>query len=471
MKHALLAWRQGSLILFTVTFVTWGCGDDPLGQLEEQCADGSAPVDGQCPVGAGTITGRVCDTDAGAWRTDITASVVAGEDVITDAADTNGRFTLELVPQGNHRVRLAGASYYNELNATVYIGKVTEVGHTVCNGVNPVDTGSIQGRICGGDGYWLSGARVFVDLGTSVVETFTDASGYYVLNGVPAGNHLVQVERGSWTTSFGAAVTANQATVFPDPVCIPPTTHIAVVTGMYDSVEVVLANLGFPTRNTFNTRTPVTADPNGNVDIINGETTFWIDEFMQDPVWMADYDIIFVNCGVNDDAILFSDTSVGPAVTNLQAFVNNGGSVYSSDWAAEMVRIAFPGRINFRGSESTFGDSRRGLANSALPAQVVDSGLSTALARTNLTLSLNLDIWSVMDARPTQPASLTVLVKGNATECDDTLFCFTTSTVYDVPLVVHFDYGAGRVLFTSAHNEAQTTADLRDVLHYAIFEL
>ncbi|MBI3180155.1 MAG: carboxypeptidase regulatory-like domain-containing protein [Deltaproteobacteria bacterium] len=471
MKHAMIAWRHGSFALLTVTLVTVACGDDPLGQLEELCPDGTTPVSAGCPLGSGIITGRVCDTDAGVWRTDITASVVAGQDLISDPADVNGRFTLEPVPQGNYRVRLEGPTYSSELNATVFKGEVTEVGHTVCNGVDPIENGSIEGRICGGDGYWLSGARVFVDLGSSVVETFTDSDGHYLLNGLPAGNHLVQVERGSWSTSFGATVTANQTTVLPDPVCIPPTTYIAVVTGVYDSVEVVLANLGFPTRDTYNSRTPSTADPNGNVDIINGESTFWIDEFLQDPVWMAEYDIIFFNCGVNDDPILFSDTSVGPAVSNLQAFVNAGGSVYSSDWAAEIVRIAFPGRINFLGSDSTFGDSRRGLSDSSLPAQVTDAGLAQALGRTNLTINLNLDIWSVMDRLNTQPASLTVLVKGNPTACDDTFFCLTTSPVTDAPLVVHFDHGAGRVLFTSAHNEAQTTADLRDVLYYAIFEL
>ena len=41
----------------------------------------------------------------------------------------------------------------------------------------------------------------------------------------------------------------------------------------------------------------------------------------------------------------------------------------------------------------------------------------------------------------------------------------------DSPIVMRFDYGAGRVLFTAAHNEGQNTRDLEDVLNYIVFEL
>ena len=39
------------------------------------------------------------------------------------------------------------------------------------------------------------------------------------------------------------------------------------------------------------------------------------------------------------------------------------------------------------------------------------------------------------------------------------------------PLVVAFDVGAGRVVFTSFHNEAQITDDARDVLRFQLNQL
>ena len=49
-------------------------------------------------------------------------------------------------------------------------------------------------------------------------------------------------------------------------------------------------------------------------------------------------------------------------ITNLQDYLGKGRSVYASDWASEVLRIAFPNRIYFLGSESTFGAARVGAA-------------------------------------------------------------------------------------------------------------
>jgi hypothetical protein len=134
------------------------------------------------------------------------------------------------------------------------------------------------------------------------------------------------------------------------------------------------------------------------------------------------------------------------------------------------LRITFPNRISFVGTDTTFGAARLGISNTALPATVVDSGLTTALGRTALTLNLNLDVWVVLEGLANQPADLRVLVLSTVEHCANP-FCIGTTTLANSPLVVRFDEGLGRVLFTSAHNESQTTQDLRDVLNYIIFEL
>ncbi len=420
-----------------------------------------------CAVPLGNLRGRACNEQTGAW---IAGATVRLDDPAgtSTTADPSGRWVLPGLVAGDYLVTITGPSYNGTRTATVRPAETTDLGPLECRGAS----GGVSGRICGAEGYWLSGASVRVVLGDgTMVETTTDADGRYTLVGLPDGTHQVEVSRGSFNTSFSVTVSGGQITHISDPVCIPPTATLAVVTGIYDKVQNVLTNLSFVVRGTYGPGGHVVQEPAGTVDLIQGDVSpYWLEEFLTDPAWMAEYDIIFFNCGVNDDPIYFGEGVVTTAIANLRAFVAAGGSVYASDWASEILRLAFPGRINFQGSDSSFGAARLGLSNNALPATVVDQGLATALARTNLSINLNLPEWVVLEPVPNQPLNLHILVTATVEACSNA-YCFSTTDIQHSPLVVHFDDGAGRVLFTSAHNEAQTTQDLRDVLNYIIFEL
>ena len=81
-----------------------------------------------------------------------------------------------------------------------------------------------------------------------------------------------------------------------------------------------------------------------------------MEEFLTDPLWMAEYDIIFLNCGL-DDTLLAEGTYAPAALDNLRGFVDAGGSIYASDWAADTVRMTFPGRIQFYARLDVLGDA------------------------------------------------------------------------------------------------------------------
>ena len=50
-----------------------------------------------------------------------------------------------------------------------------------------------------------------------------------------------------------------------------------VVTGEYDNIEDVLVGLGFPIRARYdNSTTPVIVNAQGNVDVIDGFSDFWV---------------------------------------------------------------------------------------------------------------------------------------------------------------------------------------------------
>ncbi len=450
-------------------------GVDYTGELVAFVSAGQTTTIGEaeCVAPPGNLLGRVCNEELGVWVTGATVTLddAAATSTVTDA---NGEFLFTGLAPGDYVLTISATSYSGTRSASVVSAQTTDIGPTDCIGA----AGSIEGRICGGNGYWLSGARVFIDLGggntntiETTIETTTGADGTYTLTGVPAGTHNVQVTRGSFNTSFSVTVGAGEAVVLPNPVCIPPTTFLAVVTGIYDSVEGVLTDLGFPLRNTFNSMSPTVTDPNGNIDLIKGDTSaFWLTNFLSDPVWMGDYDVIFINCGVEDSELMIGGPVADAAVQNLKDFVQDGGSVYASDWGGEIIRMAFPGAIDFLGNDGSFGAARVGVADSTLSATAVDAGLVTALGRTALSLNLDLSQWVALEPMSQQPSTLSTLVKGNVQTCVDP-FCFFTQSLNDVPLVVRFNYGNGRVLYTSAHNESQTTQDLRDVLNYVVFEL
>lgn len=446
-------------------------GDAYSNEVATTVEPGEGATIGQptCKAPPGALQGRICDQERGMWVSGATVTLDDEEGTST-TTDQFGNFIFLGLAPDTYVVTIESDTYSGTRTVEVSAGETTKIGSETCVG----HQGSITGRICGGNGYWLANARVFVELPNgTVVETTTDADGYYELTGVPAGTHTVQVSKGSFFTSFETTVTADETTDIPEPVCVPPTTEMAVVTGTYDQVQVVLEDLGFAVHEEFNSAGVTEHDPEGNVDVIDGVSTdnalgssaYWVNEFLLDPARLAQYDIIFFNCGLNDNALVMG-SSGSQAIANLKDFVAQGGSIYASDWAYDVVRMAFPGRINFFGDDNQRGAARQGEANDALPTTAVDPGLITSLGRSDLVFNMNLPQWALMDRQSEQPSNLRVLVRAPSV---NTLA--EPATVQNPPVVVQFKYGQGRVLFTSAHNESQTTPDLEDVLNFIIFEL
>lgn len=442
----------------------------------------------ECIPPPGSLVGEVCDESSGIW---VNGATVTLDHPNVAPATTNqfGQYQFLQVPPGTYVLTVDdGAGFVRTNTVTVVSGQTTDTRVGICQAA----PGSITGRICGGDGYWLSNATVSTEVDGHHRETTTDGSGYFTLAGLPPGDYTITVTKGSFSATYAVTVLSDQPTTLGDLECIPPTTNIAVVTGVYDSVEAILGNLGFTVRNVYSgSANPTVQDPNGFVDVIagfspnSGDSEHWLNGFLMDPVWMSQYDIIFFNCGLEDNALL-TNTASSQALQNLRNFVDAGGSIYASDWASGVVEQAFQGRIKFdpKGmviedfpSTTTDYPSRIGAPDNALPTQVVDAGLAATLNKSQVNINLNLSQWVVMRPVSEQAPDVRVLLKATIKTYDrlvcSTLGCSVTEqrTIPDVPLTVRFDYGQGRVLYTSAHNEVANTADLENILNFIIFEL
>ncbi len=186
----------------------------------------------------------------------------------------------------------------------------------------------------------ISNGKVVVSKsGNTIKETTTDAQGNFSLN-IPKGDYTITLAKGKFSTQRDITVTEeNDITNFT--LDILP--KIAVVTGSYDNIENVLYNIGLVN--------PITQEP--LFDIVEGinitKTTmthnhdrsnmenkftnpnltpnvdFDFGDLIASPELLSEYDIIFLNCGLDESKTEHNG--------NLLDYVNNGGILYTTDWA------------------------------------------------------------------------------------------------------------------------------------------
>lgn len=277
--------------------------------------------------------------------------------------------------------------------------------------------GDVIGKICGLDGSGpVEGATVYVDTPSGRVSATTNVQGDFVLTCLPAGGWTVNVESGSWSTNFNTSVADGQITSIPGQQCLNPNSaRVAVVWGEWDQMQDILSRIGVPF--TF-------YDTANQADLLLDATE------------MAQYDIIFLNCGF-DDSLIYGG---GAGLTNLRNFVMNGGSVYASDYAYDAVEVTFPPFVDFYGDDGTV-NAAHGGGNRTGMVDVVDPSLRAALGgRQQVSIS------SCCVAMDSADAATTVYLEGDR---------------YDDggrhPYFVGFQPGAasGTMMFTDFHNNGQ----------------
>lgn len=295
---------------------------------------------------------------------------------------------------------------------------------------------SLVGRVCsptGGD--WIVDAHVYVEVDTNddgvidyISEDYTNVEGFYTLNDLPEGEHIVYVSKGSFTKEVVVDVLPG-TTELPFDVCALEQPSIAVVDGAFDHIEQILEELGIEyTLYDDNTASSMF----GNLE------------------QMETYDIIFINCGSNADVLNASDEH---KLNNVRDFVNNGGSIYASDHAAFSIGYAFPDEVQFHGF---FG------VESTVEANIIDPTMQTILESSGATIDYDLSGWMIIDSIS---SNVEVLVSG-----DVQLLSYEHRT--DIPLAVRYDRGEGTVVYTTFHNETQgTTFAVDKLLQEMIFSL
>lgn len=261
---------------------------------------------------------------------------------------------------------------------------------------NTVKTGKITGKVMSQNGAKaIGGASVFTfDDKYKIYYTTSDADGNFTLD-APVGNHTIHIQTGNgsnFRTEVAANVKNNETlTLDLSQTKLNQVAKIAYVKGSYDKIEDIILSLGY-------TATEIT-----NNDLTNLNT-------------IAQYDIIFLNCGSRKYS---TNQALFPAIdANLAIFVANGGSIYASDWD---VSYLVGGTENTSGCAPAGGfvpDSKLCSVNNGnsgiVPAVVSNAGLSTALGFSNLNIDFDMGAWQKITNY--DPSYWEVLVKDGSNQ-------------------------------------------------------
>ncbi len=205
-----------------------------------------------------------------------------------------------------------------------------------------------------------------VDMSSVVASTETDIGGHFVLNGVPAGDENLVVEKGLFRRVTNVHVNScTDNTPPPDATRLPSDAsqgnvpRIAVITGDFDCMEDVLAKLGLAP-DAFQI-VPGTSDAADS-------GTEAASALLADPSRLSNYDIIFVDCGAALAEPTYYPALNNPAyATNLRTFVQNGGRLYVTDESYDLIEDTWPSAIDFQAGSN-------GLSSTPQPADAAEVG-------------------------------------------------------------------------------------------------
>jgi len=256
-------------------------------------------------------------------------------------------------------------------------------------------TGKLSGKVMSQNGSKpIGGASVFTfDDKYKIYHTLSDSDGNFVLE-APVGAKTIYIQTGNgsnFRTEISATIKDNETVnLTANQTKLNQVAKIAYVKGSYDKIEDIILSLGY-------TATEIT-----NADLANINT-------------IAQYDIIFLNCGSRNYA---TNQSLYPLIdTNLAIFVANGGSIYASDWDVAYLVGGTDNTNNCSLSGGFVPDSKLCSKNigstGLLAASVNNAGLTAALGFNTLNINYDLGAWQKIINY--DPAYWEVLVKDAAT--------------------------------------------------------
>ena len=320
--------------------------------------------------------------------------------------------------------------------------------------------GLIEGRVCNAEtGTWYEGVTVYTHLydeegvvwDTRITES--DEDGWWSLDPLQGdreydiyyqvGNEIID--------QFMVGLPPNKDLILDEPECFEAADfRAAVVTGDYDDFGVLFETLGI-----------------SEYLAVNGQTGDEMIDFLTDLESMNDYAVIFFDGGHLEEGIFYDSSgmpnpTVDLVLTTLQQYVFEGGVVYASDWAYDVVERAWPDQIDFVGDDTVPDAGQVGETDVVL-AKVLDSGLETTLGADTISITYDMFVWPVVE--DLGPGSTAYLV-------GDAPYTYQQQDLIgnNSPLLVGFESGEGSVVFSTWRSRANAGGEHLKTMRYLLPE-
>jgi hypothetical protein len=320
--------------------------------------------------------------------------------------------------------------------------------------------GDVSGRVCDPDGVdWLEGALVYSNLVDAtgrfydLKSTTTDEGGNWLLEELPEGyGHIVQIQKGSEVIeTHEIDIFNNERTEIPEPDCFDTNVQdVMLIQGDFDDFRPVLDALGIV------------------ADELDGRLADELISFLLDLDAMKEYDLIVFNGGFVEQGVVYntedgSDSTPGQILTNLQAYVNEGGSIYSSDWGYDLVEQAWPDAIDFLGTDHVPDDAQVGVAQT-VSASIANQVMAEWMGITSMGVSYDLPVWPPIES----VSSLTSIhLLSEVAYREEGL----DLTLASSPLLVSFNGGGGKVVYSTFRFSANLNSEMVSLMQFVMFEL
>ncbi len=433
-------WRWIVVISAVVSMAALGCGDD------EVEGDNGAPNQSSNQGDPSNQEPGDDECEEGEQPNPITGECVAGEEDNQGGEPANG---------GNSG---DNGEDNQEPDNQAPDNRNDDVPNQAPNGQNSGEDeecgpGSVVGQTCRPDGGAIPGATVTAtgfdcDGDPFEQETTADGNGNYGFDELPAGEHTITITPGSFEAEEEVIIVTGQETdreSIGEKICLTGSeAAIAVVDGVYDDISSILDDIEVDHN--------VYSSPGMLLDDLDA---------------MNEYDIIFMEC---DSGVIGStgfDADFDEAEFNIGRYVDEGGSMYASDWSSAYLQFGFPDPFNFYHDQGGYADPRAGDTDTSLDVQVPNSGMRDALDLDDgetTQVSMNTASWSVLESvndDVTIHLEAPEIVKMDGDNLDD----IPIMSQYFSPL------NDGSAIFTSFHNNAQVDDDMQEILEFMIFQL
>jgi hypothetical protein len=277
--------------------------------------------------------------------------------------------------------------------------------------------GTVTGKFVTPNGDGIPGVLVSINSDYANLTTvISDSDGNFSHTKVPTGSATLNGKKGKFSAIMNAVVIdGGNTTVLP--VILQPKNKMAVVLGSFDSIEEIIKDLGYQydTLSVYDIADPAKLN-------------------------ISSYSALFLNCG---------SWAVDSVEVNLLKFVRDGGLLYASDWSCDYVELMLPEIISF----SKEGEEQE------ITATVVDPVLKSNLGKEQIQIVYDLGGWAeITDINMTH---FKEIVRGSYQGYD--------GMKENRPLAVYKNEGAGVIVYTSFHNEANATTDMVEILEEFIF--